>query len=121
MKIIFSGGNICLDFDATKSWPTAEIRHTSGKQNIKDNSNPWVFVKRQDGWVGGTWEWMVSGGTCKPMSSVAGDYIKVSPLTDWRPKSGEELYFMASSIDRGASLNKYRASNLALVFDRVSC
>ena len=109
LTVDLGGGVICMNFGGTTAWPSAEIDHTSGTHKIDVNANPWVFVFKNGQWYGGTWEWMTPSGNCKPMTSVAGDHIKLPPLADWRPTSGETLYFMASSIARGANLNNYQA------------
>jgi hypothetical protein len=98
-----------MNFGGTTAWPSAQIDHTSGSYKINVNANPWVFVFKNGQWYGGTWEWMTPNGNCKPMTSVAGDHIKQPPLADWSPTSGETLYFMVSSIARGANLNNYQA------------
>tara|TARA_Y100001934_G_scaffold90489_2_gene112053 strand:- start:441 stop:1001 length:561 start_codon:yes stop_codon:yes gene_type:complete len=110
LKVNIGSGSICLEFGGTTTWPTAEIPHTSGAYNIKVNANPWVFVLRNGTWYGGTWEWMVPNGTCKPIRVVEGGHIKRPGLADWGgPVSGETYYFMVSSIARGANLNNYQA------------
>ena len=100
LKVSAGNGVINLDFDKTNSWPGVEINHTSGTRKIQVNANPWVFVCRDGKWYGGTWEWLAVGKTRKNMKSVAGDHIKQPPLRDWRPRSGETVYFMVSSLAR---------------------
>ena len=110
LKVTLKGNSVCLAFKESKSWPSISIVHTSGKYRIKVNANPWVFVKRGGRWYGGTWEWFVPGKVCKNKSAVAGDHIKVSPLTNWRPKSGETLYFMVSALARSGKKNNFAYS-----------
>ncbi len=100
LKVSTANGVIHLDFDKTNSWPGVEINHTSGTRKIQVNANPWVFVCRDGKWYGATWEWLAVGNTRKNMTSVAGDHIKQPPLQNWRPRSGEAVYFMVSSLAR---------------------
>jgi len=100
LKVSAGNGVINLDYDKANSWPGVEINHTSGTRKIQVNANPWVFVCRNGKWYGGTWEWLTVGNTRKNMKSVAGDHIKQHPLRDWRPRSGETVYFMVSSLAR---------------------
>lgn len=98
-SVTFDGGQICLHHDiASKNWPIGNI---SGTDVV---ANPWVFIYHDDRWYGATWEWLrPPGQTCKNMSSVAGDHIKVAPFdaaSGWTPQSGETLYFMVSGLAR---------------------
>ncbi len=107
LTVSISNGTMCLNFSGTSTWPTAQILHTNGTHNINVNANPWVFVSVGGKWYGGTWEWMTPNGNCKPLSKIEGGHIKRAPLTDWNPKTGDTLYFMVSSLARGANLNNY--------------
>ena len=102
LKIKISGGTICLEHPKKSVWPSVDIKHTSGKYMIPVNANPWVFVQYGGQWYAATWEWMKIGNACRNMKAVAGDHIKKSPLgpANWKPKSGEELYFMVSGLAR---------------------
>ena len=104
LSVEIGAGVICLNFDKSASWPSASIDHTSGTRKINVNANPLVFVNHGGQWYGGTWEWFTPGNGCKPMTSVAGDHIKVAPLVDWVPATGEEIYFMAAGLSRSASI-----------------
>lgn len=102
LSVSFQGGTICLEYDKKDVWPPVAIPHNSGDYDIDVVANPWVFLEHQGQWYAGTWEWLVVGATCKNMSSVAGDHIKQPahiPL-DWRPTSGQRLYFMVSGLAR---------------------
>ena len=106
MTVELGGGVICLNGSFSTEWPGAEISHTSGAYNISVNANPWVFAFRNGQWYGGTWEWFTVGNTCKPARTVSGDHVKRPPMAiDWDPVKGETLYFMVSTIARGANLN----------------
>ena len=109
LSISIKNGTMCLNFSGTSTWPTAKILHTNGTRYIQVNANPWVFVSQAGKWYGGTWEWMTPNGNCKPISKVEGGHIKQAPLKNWEPRSGDKLYFMVSSIARGANLNNYKA------------
>lgn len=103
-SVTFSGGLICLNHDiASKNWPIG----STGSTDVV--ANPWVFIYHNDQWYGATWEWLrPPGQTCKNMSSVAGDHIKVAPFdaaSGWTPSSGETLYFMVSGIARYGTPN----------------
>jgi hypothetical protein len=100
LKVSAGNGVINLDYDKTNSWPGVEINSTQKQKKIQVNANPWVFVCRDGKWYGGTWEWLTVGTTRRNMKSVAGDHIKQHPLRDWRPRSGETVYFMVSSLAR---------------------
>jgi len=104
LSVEIGAGVICLNFDKSASWPSASIDHTSGTRKINVNANPLVFVNHGGQWYGGTLEWFTPGNGCKPMTSVAGDHIKVAPLVDWVPTTGEEIYFMAAGLSRSASI-----------------
>ena len=104
LKVSAGNGVINLDYDKKNSWPGVEIDHTSGTRKIQVNANPWVFVCRNGKWYGGTWEWLTVGNTRKNMTSVAGDHIKQPPLQNWRPRSGETVYFMVSSLARFSNI-----------------
>ena len=109
LKVTLGAGTICLAFTGTNTWPIIEVDHRSGKYKVKVNANPWVFVKHGGKWYGGTWEWLVPGTTCKNKKAVAGDHIKIAPLKTWRPKTGDELYFMVSALARTGKKNNFEA------------
>lgn len=106
LSVSFQGGLICLEYDKKDVWPSVAIPHNSGDYDIEVVANPWVLLEYQGQWYAGTWEWLVVGATCKNKSSVAGDHIKQPahvPL-DWRPTSGQRLYFMVSGLARFADI-----------------
>ena len=109
LTVELGGGVICLNHGGSTAWPSVQIDHTSGAYKIDVNANPWVFAYRNGQWYGGTWEWMAPNGNCKNITSVEGGHIKQPPLVGWDPTPGETLYFMVSSIARGANLNNYQA------------
>tara|TARA_Y100001934_G_C12302749_1_gene750795 strand:- start:292 stop:1317 length:1026 start_codon:yes stop_codon:yes gene_type:complete len=114
LTVTIKGGLICLNHTEKNSWPSIWIPHTSGKSRVKVNANPWVFVKRGGKWYGGTWEWMRTGSVCKGKYAVEGGHIKVSPLSSWKPRSGETLYFMVSALARSGKKNNFAARTNAV-------
>ena len=101
-EVQIDGGRICLDYDKRNTWPSTTIRHNSGTRDIEVVANPWVFLNYQGTWYGATWEWLTVGSTCKNLSAVAGDHIKqfAHIPENWRPQSGERLFFMVSGLAR---------------------
>ena len=66
------------------------------------------IVKIDGTWYAGTFEWLRKGQTSKPVGVLdgsKGDHFEVSPLSSWKPKSGEEFYLMVSGHARTASRN----------------
>jgi hypothetical protein len=114
LTVELGGGVICLNGGFTTDWPAAQIDHTSGQYKIQVNANPWVFAFRDGQWYGGTWEWFAVGNTCKPARNVEGGHIKVPPLADWTPVSGETVYLMVASLSRSKNLNNYQARTNAV-------
>jgi len=100
-SVSVDGSSICMDYDKADTWP---IYDYDGTDVV---GNPWVFIWYDDRWYGATWEWLRPGQACKNRDSVAGDHIKQSPFVDidWRPSSGEVLYFMVSGLARSSFRN----------------
>lgn len=107
LSVSFQGGTICLDYDKKSSWPSVAIPHSSGMGDVDVVANPWVFIEHENQWYAGTWEWLAINSTCKNISSVAGDHIKRPPFLemDWRPRSGERLFFMVSALARFSQIS----------------
>ena len=103
------GGTINMPYSKAKVWPA------SGGVN----ANCWVFARWSDGqWYAATFEYLRSGQTAKPMgvlSGAMGDHIKVSPLSQWRPRSGERIGLMVSGLARSSSRNVRERSNVVMV------
>ena len=107
-SVTFPDGQICLDHDHADAWPHGEI------SGVVVAANPWVFIWHENQWWGATWEWMRPDQTCKNRASVAGDHIKQSPFdaaSNWRPTSGQVLYFMVSGLARSGMRNAQERSN----------
>lgn len=102
LSVRFEGGVICLDYDKADVWPAVSIPHSSGDGTVDVVGNPWVIMEYNGQWLAATWEWLALGSSCKNMSSVAGDHIKQYAFIpqDWRPSSGQTLYFMVSALAR---------------------
>jgi len=109
-----SGSKIILNYDKARIWPARE------RYGVMVNANPWVFVQKDDGiWYGATFEWLRPGQTSKPLATVNGAHIKgmngigvrVRPLLDFEPISGETYYFMVSGLARDAARNVQERSN----------
>ncbi len=113
VTVDLGGDQICLNHDKAGTWDSQDI---SGDGTYV-NANPWVFILYDEQWYGATWEWMRPDQTCKSASSVAGDHIKQSPFVDidWRPTSGETLYFMVSGLARFSERNHEERSNVVEV------
>ena len=96
-----------LPYSKAKVWPA------SGGVN----ANCWVFARWSDGqWYAATFEYLRSGQTAKPMSVLSGGgHIKVSPLSGWRPKSGERIGLMVSGLARTTMRNVKERSNVVMV------
>jgi hypothetical protein len=105
MNVSFSGDMISLNYDKANVWP--------GRDGL--NANPWIFVFQGGVWYGATWEWFRVGQTSKPKRVVAGDHIKVSPLNNFKPRSGEIYGFMVSGLARSSTRNVQERSNVDLV------
>jgi|GEM_PF-671470 len=102
LTVRFEGGVICLEYDKANVWPPVEIPRNSGDGTVAVVANPWVIMDYNGQWYAATWEWLAEGSTCKNMTSVAGDHIKqyAHIPENWRPTSGQTLYFMVSSLAR---------------------
>lgn len=109
MTASISGGQIRFPYDKADVWPVA----TSGTGK-GTNANVWAIVPIYGKWFAGNWEWLRKGQTSKPVGCLdgsKGDHFKVSPLNQWRPRSGERFYLMASGHARAAGRNVKERSN----------
>ena len=96
----FAGGNIVLDYDKADAWPSVD----------DVNANPWVIAKVDGQWHAATFEWFRKGQKSKPVGVLEktgdyGDHIKVAPLSNWTPKSGEKFGVMVSGLCRDSKRN----------------
>ncbi len=115
-SIDLQGNLICMNHGSQDEgvyvWPEKE--YSPGTWVV---GNPWIFIEHEDQWYAGTWEWLRPDQTCKAITSVAGDHIKVAPFdaqSEWTPTSGETYYFMISSLARQTNVikNVQERSNL---------
>ena len=115
-SVTFQGSQICLNHSSQDEgvfvWPEKE--YSPGTWVV---GNPWIFIEKDGQWYAGTWEWLRPDQTCKAITSVAGDHIKVAPFdanSGWKPTSGETYYFMVSGLARqlNAVKNVQERSNL---------
>ena len=102
------GGTINMPYSKSKTWHAVD----------GVNANPWVIVYMNGKWYAATFEYLRHGQTSKPMgvlSGAMGDHIKVSPLSGWRPHSGERFGLMVSGLARSNLRNVRERSNIAMV------
>jgi hypothetical protein len=56
------------------------------------------------------------GQVCKGITAAnIGGHIKQSPLANWRPRSGEQVGFMVSTLARDANRTSNERTNVVLV------
>lgn len=117
-SVTIKPGQICTYYDKAGKW--------GGKLTISGGAevqaNPWVIVKIGNQWIGGSYEWLRTGGQqCKtlgskpPQTTVYDElptHIKGAPFLNsngsvaWLPKSGDIIGFMVSSLARGGTDSK---------------
>ena len=103
-----SGSSINMPYSKSKVWPAVD----------GVNANPWVFANIGGQWYAGTFEWFRYGQTSKPkgvLDGSMGDHIKVSPMSGWRPSSGERIGLMVSGLARTSMRNVQERSNVVMV------
>lgn len=83
--------------------------YTSPEGDVGVNANPVVIARVNGQWHGATYEWIAptrGEGTRKTMgvpdsspdtARALGPHIKDGPLAHWRPKRGEEVYFLTAT------------------------
>ena len=99
--------------------PPVCIHHTkAGKWPVKDGleGNPWIFVNMNGKWYGATFEWLAPGQQCKGIhAGNIGEHIGRSPLSSWRPRSGELVGLMVSARARFRADTVRERSNVVMV------
>jgi hypothetical protein len=99
--------------------PPICIHHTkAGQWPVKDDAegNPWIFVFMDGRWYGATFEWLSPGQECKYVTrDNIGAHIGRSPLTGWRPRSGELVGLMVSALARAGATTVRERSNVVMV------
>ena len=102
------GSSINFPYSKTEAWPEVD----------GVNANCWVFANVNGTWYAATFEWLRRGQTSKPkgvLDGSMGDHIKVSPLSGWRPASGERIGLMVSGLARTQLRNVKERSNIVMV------
>ncbi len=98
--------------------PGVCIEHTkSGKWRVLDGveGNPWVFARIDGRWYAATYEWLRPGQTCKGVSADdIGPHTKKEPLDSWKPRAGELVGFMVSTLARDSRRTSNERSNIVL-------
>ena len=102
---------ICIDHTKRGTWPATSAGGTTVE------GNPWIFAKVNGRWYAATYEWLRPGQECKSISAGnIGAHVKQSPLTSWRPSSGEQVGLMVSTPARfGPQGARNERSNVVLV------
>ena len=99
--------------------PPICIHHTKAGQwpvQIGAEGNPWIFVNMNGRWYGSTWEWLSPGQECKYVTrDDIGANIGRSPLSSWRPRSGEVVGLMVSGLARSSVETVHERSNVVMV------
>jgi len=100
------GENVVLDSSKRNTW-----RGIYGCCN----ANAWLFVKIDDVWHAGTWEFMRVGQTTKSTHALVGAHFRAAPLNRFLPKRGEIYGYMVAGITRNGigDLNVSERSNIA--------
>src|SRR5262249_53940931 len=97
---------ICFYHTKAGQWPVAD-----GAEG-----NPWIFVNMDGRWYGATFEWLSPGQQCKYVTrDNIGAHIGRSPLTGWRPRSGEVVGLMVSGLARSRVETVHERSNVVMV------
>ena len=102
---------VCIDHTKRGSWPGVSAGGTTVE------GNPWIFAKVGGRWYAATYEWLRPGQECKGISAGnIGAHIKKSPLSSWRPSSGDQVGLMVSTPARfGPQGSRKERSNVVLV------
>ena len=86
---------ICINHTKSGQWGSITV------SGVKVEGNPWVIAKVGGTWYAGTYEWNRVGQTCKSIDAKEiGPHVDKSPLSSWRPKSGEQIGLMVSGPAR---------------------
>ena len=113
-SVSVSSTQICINHTKAGGWP------------VRDGleGNPWIVAQVNGTWYAATYEWLRPGQVCKGLgvpndypniASALGPHIKVSPLNNWVPKSGETVYFFVSTFARAGVRSSDERSNIVKV------
>lgn len=108
LKASVGGGTINMPYSKARTWPN----------NGGVNANCWAIVNIGGQWYAATFEYLRPGQQAKPVGVLdggKGDHFKVSPLNQWRPRSGERFGIMVSGLARSSSRNVQERSNVSMV------
>ena len=84
---------VCIDHTKRGQWPKVSAAGTTVEGTL--GCSP----RSTGSGTGATYEWLRPGQECKFSITAGsiGEHIKVSPLKDWKPKSGEKIGLMVST------------------------
>ncbi len=89
------GRVIFLDYEKRFEWAA---------DNNNVNGNVWGFVKIDDVWYAGTWEYMGFGRIDRSEASFVGPkHLRFPPLSNFRPVDGEVYGFMVTPVVRNGT------------------
>jgi hypothetical protein len=109
-NVTVSGSSICIRHTKAGAWPIVTVGGTPLE------GNPWVIANIGGKWYAGTYEWLRPGQVCKGITAGnIGPHIKRSPMTSWRPRSGETVYFGVSTGARFGGGHGDQRSNFVKV------
>jgi len=109
-SVSITGSQVCVRHTKAGKWPVAVL------SGVAVEGNPWVVVNRDGRWYAGTYEWLRPGQICKGITAAnIGGHIKQAPLANWRPRSGEQIGFIVSTLARDANRTSNQRTNVVLV------
>jgi hypothetical protein len=109
-SVRITGSQICVYHTKSGRWP---VKVLSG---VAVEGNPWVVANRNGRWYAGTYEWLRPGQICKGITAGnIGGHIKRAPLDNWRPRSGEQVCFIVSTLARDANRTSNERTNVSCV------
>jgi hypothetical protein len=108
--VSITGSQVCVYHTKAGKWPAKNL------SGVVVEGNPWVVVNRDGRWYAGTYEWLRPGQVCKGITAGnIGGHIKQAPLANWRPRSGEQIGFIISTLSRDANRTSNERTNVVLV------
>jgi len=109
-NVSITGSQVCVYHTKAGKWPVAVL------SGVAVEGNPWVVVNINGRWYAGTYEWLRPGQICKGITAGnIGGHIKQSPLASWRPRSGEQIGFIVSTLARDANRTSNERTNVVLI------
>jgi hypothetical protein len=100
-------GAMCMQF-TDPGWPDSKWPYGGDDPNFGVYANQWYFAKINGKWYGGAGEWIYRGaGSCKNgqgTNSIGPDSGFGEPFYSWRPKVGELVGYMVTSVARRGSV-----------------